>query len=666
MGMPGSIELRWLTGQNVSLARPMPANILTETLRWSPDGKELAFFAYGDAPINPLLLYGSSAAEVMMGPGTRSTMFHPHSPPPDVARRQIGTLENPARLWRVKVDQGLVEQIGTGEIDLGYLGAPSFTWTASGELVFHAPLHSRDHTLTLNNVPRRGNYQPAPLGPRPKLEWVVLGRDGRTRPLAGGDDRQLPASLFSIEGGAGLVGIEAGELWRIDPVNGTVRNLTTQLSPDARDVLWISPSNRRTSIVLSTAAGANGGTRPAGTSESDYYVVDGSSGALTHLSKPVPESTPIAFSSETESTIYYDDSNNGTFLWSAAGTRPSTSLVLTANAFRSRIIKAETRMVDFTSLNGDQLKAALSLPIRYEPGRRYPLIVVVYLGDYEKQLARQLNPRAAPGDYPWQDIACAAGYAHLMPSIPINIPGMDKEEGESILMLSNAILPAVQKAIDMGVADPDRLFVMGWSKGGWSTAGVLTQSIRFKAAMAGAGVYNEGQKFSAGGSLWRNIYSRYTDTPHEAAMPTAYYTGMYPTDVPWWRDGDRIRRNSPFSYVDRIQTPLLIVHGDLDPLPLDQAEDLFNALVAQRKRAQFVRYWGEAHELKTPANLRDLWQRIFAWFDEFGDIARDGNGEMVFDGDRVRSRNGAAALTPADFARFGPAAPVRDNSDASH
>ena len=64
----------------------------------------------------------------------------------------------------------------------------------------------------------------------------------------------------------------------------------------------------------------------------------------------------------------------------------------------------------------------------------------------------------------------------------------------------------------------------------------------------------------------------------------------------------------------------------------------------------FVRYWGEGHIIENPANIRDLWLRRLAWFDEFGDISRDGAGNMIFEGNLVKSRGGAAPLRPADYA----------------
>jgi hypothetical protein len=122
---------------------------------------------------------------------------------------------------------------------------------------------------------------------------------------------------------------------------------------------------------------------------------------------------------------------------------------------------------------------------------------------------------------------------------------------------------------------------------------------------------------------------------------------------PPWKDLGRYIRNSPISYVDRVQTPLLIVQGDMDEgSPIQQGEEFFTSLNREGKRVRFVRYLGEGHVLQSPANIRDFWMRTYAWLDEFCDISRDEKGNLVFDGNHVKSRNGAPALKPEDFDRF--------------
>jgi hypothetical protein len=95
-----------------------------------------------------------------------------------------------------------------------------------------------------------------------------------------------------------------------------------------------------------------------------------------------------------------------------------------------------------------------------------------------------------------------------------------------------------------------------------------------------------------------------------------------------------------------------MIHGDIDEVPLSQAEEFFASLYRQGKAAQLVRYWGENHVIQSPANYRDMWTRMLSWFDDYGDIARDNRGNLLFDGDYVKSRNGAPPLTPTDFLHF--------------
>jgi dipeptidyl aminopeptidase/acylaminoacyl peptidase len=85
---------------------------------------------------------------------------------------------------------------------------------------------------------------------------------------------------------------------------------------------------------------------------------------------------------------------------------------------------------------------------------------------------------------------------------------------------------------------------------------------------------------------------------------------------PPWKDLGRYLRNSPITYVDRVKTPLMIVQGDMDMIPISQGEEFFRALQRQNKRVEFVRYWGEGHSIGSQENVRDMWARIEAWFDE--------------------------------------------------
>jgi dipeptidyl aminopeptidase/acylaminoacyl peptidase len=178
--------------------------------------------------------------------------------------------------------------------------------------------------------------------------------------------------------------------------------------------------------------------------------------------------------------------------------------------------------------------------------------------------------------------------------------------------LTNGVVPAINKLVALGIADPERIGVIGHSFGGFAVYGLVTQTNCFKAAVAEAG-------FSDLVSFYLSLDGEYR------YLPTAE-EGIYAMDFlenpqgfwnPPWKDLGRYLRDSPITYVDRVQTPVMIVQGDMDFVPIGQGEEFFRALQRQNKRVEFVRYWGEGHVIRSPENIRDKNQRILAWFDEF-------------------------------------------------
>ena len=72
-----------------------------------------------------------------------------------------------------------------------------------------------------------------------------------------------------------------------------------------------------------------------------------------------------------------------------------------------------------------------------------------------------------------------------------------------------------------------------------------------------------------------------------------------------------------------VNTPIMLIHGDLDPVNISQSEEAFSALYRQNKDVVFVRYWGEEHSINSPVNIRDMWTRVFAFLEEHGAAPSD-------------------------------------------
>jgi len=206
-------------------------------------------------------------------------------------------------------------------------------------------------------------------------------------------------------------------------------------------------------------------------------------------------------------------------------------------------------------------------------------------------------------------LLAAHGYVVLLPSIPLKAYG---EPQDTYPELSKGVLPAIDKLIALGIADPDRLGLMGHSYGGYASYGLVTQTKRFKAALASAGMTSWSSMFGT-----FEAEQRFNSDVHENLF-RIWATETMGMGGPPWSNPMRYLFNSPVTYVDKVETPLLIIQGDLDTAgQIEQAEEFFSGLYRQNKRARFVRYFGEGHVIERPANVRDLWNQIFSWFDQY-------------------------------------------------
>jgi dipeptidyl aminopeptidase/acylaminoacyl peptidase len=179
------------------------------------------------------------------------------------------------------------------------------------------------------------------------------------------------------------------------------------------------------------------------------------------------------------------------------------------------------------------------------------------------------------------------------------------------LEIPKGVMPAVDRLIELGIVDPDKMAVMGHSFGGYSTYEIITQTTRFKAAVAMSG---HPDLLSLYGQF--PTYSRYSDRAHQdlTTVGISEYGPFNMAGSPW-DDFERYMRNSALPRFDRVTTPLMIVHGDMDGAPIQQGEEAFTALYRLGKRVKFLRYWGEGHVVSSPVNVRHLWSQVFDWLD---------------------------------------------------
>jgi dipeptidyl aminopeptidase/acylaminoacyl peptidase len=268
------------------------------------------------------------------------------------------------------------------------------------------------------------------------------------------------------------------------------------------------------------------------------------------------------------------------------------------NPIFDRYVMGESRRIEWQTLNGQTARGALLLPAGYTPGTRYPLIVYQYPGStwstYGNQFGFSVFASAVEN---WQFFA-TRGYAVLMPDVPARPETYMKD-------IAAAVLPAVDKVIELGICDPERIGVTGQSNGGYGVLSLIVQTNRFKAAV---------DRMGPG-----NLISQYTQMSENG---TSVYTGemVQRTGGSLWEKREKFIENSPIFYFDRVHTPLLIIQGTADQQVMAaRSDEVFVSLRFLGKEVEYARYAGEPHgvsEWSFP-NQVDYLNRVIAWFDRW-------------------------------------------------
>jgi dipeptidyl aminopeptidase/acylaminoacyl peptidase len=255
----------------------------------------------------------------------------------------------------------------------------------------------------------------------------------------------------------------------------------------------------------------------------------------------------------------------------------------------------DLQVVRWTSRDGTEVEGILELPAGYEPGDGpLPMVVEVHGG-----------PTASTG-YAFQfwiygrTIFASRGWALFSPNYR-GSTGYGDEFLTDLIGNKNVldvqdILSGVDALVERGIADPDRLAVMGWSNGGYLTNCLITASNRFKAASSGAGVFDTVMQWSI------------EDTPGHVIN--------YSQGLPW-TNPRRMHDSSPLYQVDRVTTPTLIHVGENDArVPVEHSRSLHRSLHHYLNvPCELVVYPGAGHGLTKYTHRKAKLEWDLNWFD---------------------------------------------------
>lgn len=251
-----------------------------------------------------------------------------------------------------------------------------------------------------------------------------------------------------------------------------------------------------------------------------------------------------------------------------------------------------TEDVQWTN-EGFHVQGWLLYPANYDPSKKYPLIVTVHGGPSSAVTPRW--PGLGYGGVPFS----ALGYFVFMPNPRGSFGQGERFTQANIRDFGYGDLRDILAGMDAIEArlpiDKNREGLTGWSYGGFMTMFAVTQTTRFRAAVAGAGISN-----------WKSYYG---ENSIDQWMIPFFGASVYD-------DPAIYAKSSAIEYIKKVKTPTLVVVGDRDgECPAPQSFEFWHALRAQGVKTQLVVYPNEGHAFRSPEHRRDVLERALNWFE---------------------------------------------------
>lgn len=284
-------------------------------------------------------------------------------------------------------------------------------------------------------------------------------------------------------------------------------------------------------------------------------------------------------------------------LWVAAPDFSAPRKVTDVNpGLTDRFAWGQAELVEWHSADGTPTQGVVIKPGNYVEGRRYPVLVYYYR--FFSQRLHEFNDPSV-NHRPSFPVYASDGYVVFLPDVRFEV-------GRPGLAATKSVVPGVQKLVDMGLADPDRVALHGHSWSGYQTAFMVTQTDMFRTAIAGAPV--------------SNMTSAYSGIRHGSGLARQfqYEMGQSRISGSLWEARDEYIDNSPVFFADRIRTPMLILHGDVDDaVPWEQSIEMYLAMRRLGKETVFLQYRDEPHHPQTYANKLDWAVKMKEWVDHY-------------------------------------------------
>jgi len=550
---------------------------------WSRDGRSLAFLSDAEKE-RQLQIYVAPA-----GGGAARQVTHVTGQVEDPAwspdGRSLaflfveGSTQETGALVAYKPDSGLVEEkIEEQRIAVADAGGGRLRQVSPADLYiyeFDWSPDGRSFAATAARGSGTDNYWVAGL--------YTIPADGGAAREIWKPPLQLASPRWSADGNAvavihGLMsdfGSTGGDIWTVPAAGGAARNLTPGLAASPNALF------RRADGQILFSQQIDGGF--------GVGSVDPVSGKISTLWNG-PETIRLSVSAEgAASAVVRSSFEHAPEVW--AGEIGKWRQITHGNDGVRRFW-GQAKSLHWES-DGARVQGWLLYPLGFDPARRYPMVVSVHGG-----------PAAASGPswpYRWNAVLPSQGYFLLLPN-PRGSYGFGekftqgnvKDFGHGDL---RDILTGVDAALKAAPIDGNRLGMVGWSYGGYMAMWTVTQTDRFKAAVAGAGIVN-----------WQSYYGQ---NRIDQWMLPYFGKSVY-------EDPEVYARSSPITYITKVKTPTLVLHGERDSeVPTPQGYEFWHALKTLNVPTQLVIYENEGHGVRRPDHVKDIERRVVGWLDKY-------------------------------------------------
>jgi dipeptidyl aminopeptidase/acylaminoacyl peptidase len=581
------------------VATPKPRRITAgghaeNAIAWSPDSKQLAFLSDGPTPGQQQLYIANMAGGTprkltgvkgfLASPGwapdgkTIALLFTENAERaagPLVAEKpQTGVIKEAVteqRLTLVDVATGRLRQISPADMYIY-----EYDWSPDGKRFVTTAAHGNGdnnwyiaqiYTIVAAGGEMKSIYQPS--------------IDSQIAIPAWSPDGKSVAFISGIMSDEPAVG---GDIFIVPAEGGEARNITPGMKASASWLTWLPGTAK---ILFGEDADGESGV-------ATVDIASGNIETLVHAPEQFTANgwgTAVSLSADGKSAALIRQSLAAPpEVW--AGVLGQWKQITSRNA-NLKPAWGEAKSIHWQN-EGFNLQGWLLYPRNFDSSKKYPMVVLVHGGP------SSMVHSSWPGSHSFGIALSTSGYFVFMPN-----PRGSYGQGEAFTRANvkdfgygdfRDIMTGLDQVLKEAPVDEHRLGITGWSYGGYMTMWAVTQTNRFAAAVAGAGI--------------ANLQSYYGENQIDQWMIPFFGASVYD-------DPQVYAKSSPITFIKKAKTPTLVLVGDSDgECPTPQSYEFWHALKTLGVETELVVYEYEGHMFIDPGHQRDVIERVRGWFDQ--------------------------------------------------